>query len=96
MGRVAAGLEPFTDGVRVLAVDAPGVTEARAPAAGGVLDHANVIEGALGSIEVGIGPHSAKAVEAAAAGAARPEVDARSVGWVTCDLVHALFGASKW
>lgn len=70
MRRIVAGLKSFTDGVRVLAVDAPGVTEARAPAAGGVLDHADVIACALSSIEVGIGPHGAKAVEVAAAGPA--------------------------
>ena len=65
--------------VRRERVDAGRLADPRAPAAGRVLEHARVVEGALAAVEVGIAPHACRARRARARRRAGRRVDARAV-----------------
>src|SRR5207244_5515767 len=77
--RVAALAVAGRHGRRVRAVDPLGVAEIRAPATGRILEHASVVERALGGVVVGILPDRAEGVEAAAGRRTRRGIDGRAV-----------------
>src|SRR4029434_4491002 len=66
--RVAAGREGRRNRRGVAAVDAVRVADVRAPAAARVLEHAGVVEGALGGLELGVRPGGAERVGTRSAG----------------------------
>src|SRR4029450_12693641 len=77
--RVAAGREGRRNRRGVAAVDAVRVADVRAPAAARVLEHAGVVEGALGGLELGVRPGGAERVGTRSAGLAGRRVDAALV-----------------
>src|SRR5262249_58544583 len=76
----------------VRAVDPLRVAEARAPPADGVLEYADVVEGALGRIEGGVLPERTQAIRAAPARDTAGGVDAGAVGGIPGQGEHLLVG----